>query len=103
MKFAHVIGQVTLSQCDPAFRGGSFLLVSPCSRAQISGAGMVPLSGLPTPVVYDQLGAGNGDLIGVVEGAEAAAPFTTPTPVDAYNAALIDRVHYQPPAPDATA
>lgn len=58
---------------------------------------MLPLSGVPTPVVYDQLGAGTGDLIGFVEGAEAAAPFDVPTPVDAYNAALIDRVHYQPP------
>jgi len=36
-------------------------------------------------------------VIGFTEGAEASAPFVEPTPVDAYNAALIDRVSYTPP------
>jgi microcompartment protein CcmK/EutM len=46
--------------------------------------------------VYDDLGAGVGDIIGYVEGAEAAAPFKNPTPVDAINTAIIDRVFYNP-------
>ena len=43
-------------------------------------------------VVYDNLGAGPGSLIGLSEGREAANPFgKTKTPVDAYCACLIDQ------------
>jgi hypothetical protein len=37
-----------------------------------------------------------GDVIGYVEGREAAQPFLQPTPVDAINTALIDEVFYSP-------
>ena len=30
-------------------------------------------------------------------GAEASAPFSRPTPVDAFNAAIIDKIFYTPP------
>jgi ethanolamine utilization protein EutN len=44
-------------------------------------------------VVWDELGAGNGGLIAVSEGREAAEPFMPQIkPVDAYNAALIDSI-----------
>jgi hypothetical protein len=36
-------------------------------------------------------------VIAFTEGAEATAPFDQPTPVDAFNAALIDQVFYTPP------
>ena len=97
MKLGHVIGKVTLSQQDPAYKGGRFLLVQPLSRPQLAGAPMLPLSTGNSLVVYDNLGAGEGDVIGYVEGAEATAPFPQPTPVDAFNAAIIDRILYQPP------
>ena len=46
-------------------------------------------------MVYDNLGAGPGDLIGVSEGREAANPFgKNKTPVDAYCACLIDRLSF---------
>ena len=37
-----------------------------------------------------------------MEGAEAAVPFDQPTPVDAYNAALVDRSFYTPPVRTVT-
>jgi ethanolamine utilization protein EutN len=44
-------------------------------------------------VVYDELGAGIGSLIAISEGAEAAQPFRPELkPVDAYNAAILDRI-----------
>ena len=46
-------------------------------------------------VVYDNLGAGPGSLIGLSEGREAANPFgKTKTPVDAYCACLIDQLSF---------
>ncbi len=98
MRLGHVIGRVTLSQQDPAYHGGRFLLVQPFGRDQFRGAGMTPLAAGNSLVVYDQLGAGVGHVIGFTEGAEATAPFPEPTPVDAYCAAIVDEIFYQPPA-----
>ena len=98
MRLGHVIGRITLSQQDPAYHGGRFLLVQPFGRDQYRGAGMTPLAPGSTLVMYDQLGAGVGHVVGFTEGAEATAPFTEPTPVDAYCAAIIDQIFYQPPA-----
>ncbi len=45
-------------------------------------------------VLFDQLGAGPGSLIGLSEGREAANPFgKQKTPVDAYCACLLDRIN----------
>ncbi|CAN5876157.1 hypothetical protein BH23PLA1_BH23PLA1_01950 [soil metagenome] len=45
-------------------------------------------------VVFDELGAGPGSLIGLSEGREAANPFgQQKTPVDAYCACLLDQIH----------
>jgi microcompartment protein CcmK/EutM len=89
MRLGHVIGRVTLSRQEASYCGGRFLLVRPwASPEQAAG---------PTLVVYDNLGAGLGHLIGYVEGSEAAVPFTEPTPVDAFNAAIADEIFHQPP------
>ncbi len=98
MKLGTVIGRVTLSQTIPAYEGGRWLVVSPFTREHFPQAGEVPitLSKDPSLVVYDNLGGGVGDVIGYVEGREAAQPFAQPTPVDAINAALIDEVFYSP-------
>ena len=96
MRFGKVIGKVVLSDCDPTYRAGRFLLVSPMDKARIRGEQPdQPLSGIADVVVYDNLGAGAGDTIGFVEGGEAAAVFDQPTPVDAFNCALIDEISYQ--------
>jgi ethanolamine utilization protein EutN len=98
MRLGHVIGRVTLSQQDPAYHGGRFLLVQPFATAQFKGAPMTPLAKGSSLVVYDNLGADFGHVIAFTEGAEATAPFENPTPVDAFNAAIIDQIFYTPPA-----
>lgn len=98
MRLGHVIGRVTLAKQDPAYHGGRFLLVQPFGKEQFHGAGMTPLAKGSSLVVYDNLGAGVGNVIGFTEGAEATAPFDNPTPVDAFTAAIIDAVFYTPPA-----
>ena len=98
MRLGHVIGKVTLSKQDPAFKGARFLLVQPFAKAQFQGAPMTPLAKGISLVVYDNLGADLGHTIGFTEGAEATAPFDQPTPVDAFNAAIIDKIFYTPPA-----
>lgn len=97
MRLGHVIGRVTLSRQDPAFTGARFLVVQPLSREQFQGAPLVPLAKGNSVVVYDNLGAGVGHIIGFTEGAEATAPFKDPTPVDAFSAAIVDAIHYAPP------
>ena len=98
MRLGHVIGRVTLSKQDPAYKGGRFLLVQPFAKEQFRGAAMTPLAAGSSLVVYDNLGAGLGHTIGFTESAEASAPFDQPTPVDAFNAAIIDEFFYNPPA-----
>lgn len=98
MRLGRVIGRVTLSQAVPSYLGGRFLIVSPFDREHFQ-QGVQPPEGLskqPSLVVYDDIGGGVGDTIGFIEGAEAAAPFENPTPVDAINAALVDEIFYKP-------
>lgn len=99
MRFGRVIGRTVLSRQDPALKGGRFLVVSPMGRRELSkglGDDVMSVSASPSVVVYDKLGAGPGDVIGFVEGAEATAPFEHPIPIDAFCAAIFNRIHYQP-------
>lgn len=98
MRLGTVIGRVILSQTVPALQGARWLVVSPFTRDHFQNGAEPPpgLSKDPTPVVYDALGGGLGDTIGYIEGREAAMPFDKPTPVDAINAAIIDKVFYTP-------
>ena len=100
MRIGHVIGRVTLNQQDPGLRGGRFLLVNPVDTAHLNSACAEPppISAQATLVVYDNLGAGPGDIIGFVEGGEATAAFEYPIPIEALNIALIDQIHYHPAA-----
>lgn len=97
MRLGKVVGKVVFNRCDPAYRSGRWLIVSPLDREQYAGGGQNRLSAHYSSVVFDNLGAREGDIIGFVEGAEATAPFPHPIPIDAINAAIIDRLHYQPP------
>jgi microcompartment protein CcmK/EutM len=96
MKPGKVIGHVTLSQGAPQFRGARWLVVSPQGAAELTGANASGISRYSTPVVYDDLGAGVGDDILYVEGAEATQPFDEPIPLDAINVALLDRITFEP-------
>lgn len=103
MRLGQVIGRVTLSRVIPELEGGRWLLVNPCNREIFPPSGPIlaplPLTTEPTLVVYDDLGGAPGDVIGFVEGREAAQPLDPPGAIDAINAALIDQVTYQPGSP----
>jgi microcompartment protein CcmK/EutM len=96
MKPGTVIGTVTFSTLAPQFKGGNWLVVSPMGTEELTGQRAYGQAS--TPVVYDRLGAGVGDQILYVEGAEATEPFPDPIPLDAINVALLDRFEFQPPA-----
>jgi carbon dioxide concentrating mechanism protein CcmL len=101
VRLGKVIGRVTLSLTVPSLEGGRWLIVSPFARHFFQNGTMAPdgMSREPSLVVYDNLGGGVGDTIGFIEGREAAVPFAEPTPIDAFNGALITEVNYRP-APD---
>ena len=46
---------------------------------------------------WTHLGAGEGDIVGIVEGAEATAPFDFPIPIDAITVAIFETLSYTPP------
>ena len=100
MRIAHVIGRVTLSLQDPSFKGGRWLVVNPLDAGQFNDScRQAPaLSAQASLIAYDNLGAGEGDIVGIVEGAEATAPFDFPIPIDAITVAIFDSLSYQPPA-----
>jgi ethanolamine utilization protein EutN len=90
MRIGEVIGRVTLSRHNPQLRGGRFLIALPMPLEALTKDAVARGESV---VVYDQLGAGRGSLIGVSEGREAANPFgKTKTPIDAYCACLIDQI-----------
>ncbi len=92
MRIAEVAGRVTLSRFLPSLRGGRFLLAYPMPLEALAGRSSTRGEEL---VVYDNLGAGHGALIGVSEGREAANPFGKDrTPVDAFCACLIDQLSF---------
>ena len=90
MRIATIIGTVTLVRSHPSMAGASFRLAVPLSLANLTGASDEIAEEL---VVYDELGAGIGSRIAMSEGGEAAQPFRPEIkPVDAYNAAILDRI-----------
>ncbi len=96
MRFARIIGRVTLNVADPAYAGGRFLLGIPCKPTDAAPDKGQPLPKGNSMVIFDKLGATEADLIAYSDGGEAAAPFAGPTPCDAYNAAIIDHVFWKP-------
>jgi carbon dioxide concentrating mechanism protein CcmL len=99
MRLAQIIGRVTLSIQDPSFKGGRWLVASPLDAVQINGAcaKAPPPSAQSSLVTYDDLGAGTGDIVGIVDGAEATAPFDFPIPIDAITVAIFDTLSHTPP------
>lgn len=103
MRVAHVIGRVTMNIQDPSFKGGRWLMVNPLDAGQFNDAcGKAPsMTSQSSLVTYDNLGAGEGDIVGIVEGAEATAPFDFPIPIDAITVAIFDSLSYEPPISQA--
>jgi carbon dioxide concentrating mechanism protein CcmL len=97
MRIGTVIGRVTLGKTVESLRGARWLIVSPFTRQQFQpGARLPAVSAEPSLVVYDDLGGAVGQAIGFIEGREAAMPFDQPTPIDAFDAALVDDIFYSP-------
>jgi microcompartment protein CcmK/EutM len=89
MRIGKTIGTLTLVEPHAAVRGGVFRLVVPLAAADLA-AGDGPAEPL---VVWDDLGAGDGQLVAFSEGGEAAQPFRpVDRPIDASIAALLDRL-----------
>ena len=98
MKPGKIIGTVTLGHRDPAFGGGRWVMISPMSADQLTGHDTNDISSAWSLVAYDNLGAGVGDEVLYVEGAEAMQPFDRAIPLDAITIALLDSYSYTPPA-----
>jgi microcompartment protein CcmK/EutM len=97
MKPGKVIGTVTLGVRDPAFRGGRWVVISPMGSDELTGKNAGDVSTAWSLVAYDDLGAGVGDAVLYVEGAEAMQPFDRPIPLDAITVALLDSYQFTPP------
>ena len=96
MRLGYVRGSVVLSLSLPQLRASKLLMVEPVTRENLAarnGAG-----GGKSLVVADNLSPAAGQLIGFVEGREAAnAYWPEAVPVDAYCALIVDNYDYQPP------
>jgi len=98
MKIGKVIGTVTLSRMHPSMQGARYCITVPLSLANLTGQTDEMAEEL---IVYDELGAGEGSLIAISEGGEAAQPFRPlDKPVDAYNAAILDQINVSDPYED---
>ena len=93
MRIAEIIGTVTLCRSHPSFQGATLKLAVPLSLANLSNRELPQADPL---VVWDPLGSGMHDRIAISEGGEAAQPFRPDLkPVDAYNAALLDKIELE--------
>lgn len=92
MRIAEVIGTVTLSRMHPSVQAARWVVGVPFSLKALRNGS--PHGDGETFVIWDELGAGHGQRIGVSEGVEAAAPFAPDKkPVDAYCALILDHVN----------
>jgi len=90
------MGVLTMSQKLPELRPGRYLIVEAFDRKALLGVDEGASRAAPMPeslIVFDNLGAGVGQLIAVSEGREATMPFHPDrVPIDAYCAAILDHV-----------
>src|SRR5438270_11329206 len=91
MRIGKVIGRIVMTQTYQTLVGGRFLLVEVQDRFSLTGKRRQSTESL---IVYDHLGATDGDLIAFTESREAAMPFYPEkrVPLDAYNAAILDQI-----------
>lgn len=98
MKPGRIIGTVTLAAGDPSFKGGRWVMISPMGSDQLTRTNTNPVSEAFSLVAFDNLGAGLGDEVLYVEGAEATQPFDRNIPLDAITVALLDTFKFTPPS-----
>jgi microcompartment protein CcmK/EutM len=90
MRIGKVRGRVTLNRAYETLTGGRYVIVDVQDRFALAGQARKTNESL---VCYDNLGAHTGDLIAFTESREACMPFYPEkrVPLDAYNAAILDR------------
>lgn len=97
MRIAKVIGKVVFSKKLDEVIPGNYLVVRTCNRGTLAGEND---GNEETPVLYDSLAAREGDLVGMVEGREATAPFyPEKVPFECYCASILDTVDFDPILP----
>jgi len=90
VRIGKVIGQITLNRRYPKFRGARLLIVKPHTMEVLRGQADTSAE---TVIVYDELSATDGDIVGFSEGREGAMPFVPDrVPVDAYLSCILDEV-----------
>jgi microcompartment protein CcmK/EutM len=90
MRIAEVIGTVTLSRCHPSLVGYRWIIGVPYSLKALQKDARPDGEDF---VILDELGAGQGQKIGVSEGVEAMMPFQPERkPIDAYCACVLDTI-----------
>ena len=90
MRIAQIIGTVTLSRLHPSYKGARLKLAVRLWQSHLRDQTQPEYDPL---VVWDDLGVGVGDKIALAQGPDAAQPFRPELkPVDAYNAAILDRI-----------
>jgi len=96
MRIARVRGTVTLVPRLPELKDGRLMIVETLDDQALTGHAAGAPRDTPMPqslVVYDELGAAEGQLIALSEGGEATQPFRPErVPVDAYCAAILDSI-----------
>ena len=92
MRIGKVVGRLCLNRAYDTLVGGRFLIVEVQDRFSLAGGNRKTSEYL---VVYDHLGAGDGETIAFAESREACMPFYPEkrVPLDAYNAAILDVVN----------
>ena len=91
MRIGRVVGRVTLNACYETLVGGRFVIVEVQDGFALAGTARKSSESL---VVYDHLGAREGDLVAFAESREACMPFYPEkrVPIDAYNGAILDAI-----------
>jgi microcompartment protein CcmK/EutM len=89
MRIGKVVGRVCLNPLYDTLVGGRFLIVEVQDRHVLAGR---PRQTAESLVMYDHLGAGQGDLVAFSESREACMPFYPEkrVPIDAYCSAILD-------------
>jgi microcompartment protein CcmK/EutM len=91
VRIGKVIGQVTLNRSYAKFRGARLLVVKPYTMEVLRQEAETSDE---TIIVWDQLSATDGDIVGFSEGREGAMPFVPDkVPVDAYLSCILDDVN----------
>lgn len=92
MRVAKILGSVVLARSHPSLAGARLRVAVPLSLEELQSDSQPAGDSL---VLWDEIGAGNGELVALSESGEAAQPFRPELkPVDAYNAAILDKINF---------